>query len=334
MGTSDRPLKARCRVVPALALALALTTATGCGSNHSGSGKSGAKPATPPSPAPSEPSSTGVEAATSTLRAVFVHPTASQCTTAMTVRYQQQAFATDAANSATSVKQACAAHQRARAALTATDREVTVEGLTIGGASAQATLRGSNGYPLRVLLVADRGRWRLDAIGAPQTPSGGGAVVAPPGSLYAYRIPPGYTQVGTRIGTVKTTGAGYSTAVSPRAGRFQGGIAVAQTVIGPPVRDQAVLRAELPHLERSLRAASTAQVIGAPRVGAIGGRPAVTWHLAGARGFSGSTDGETVFVFSSAQPIVIVNCRWPHTGAEQPALRHGCAAVLGTIRVG
>ena len=57
-----------------------------------------------------------------TLRAVFVRPEASQCSTAMTAQYVSQFFAADAARSGTSVGQECRDHQRERAQLAQLDK--------------------------------------------------------------------------------------------------------------------------------------------------------------------------------------------------------------------
>ncbi|MGZ6605694.1 MAG: hypothetical protein ACXVFI_01325 [Solirubrobacteraceae bacterium] len=46
------------------------------------------------------------------------------------------------------------------------------------------------------------------------------------------------------------------------------------------------------------------------------------------------TDGQATFVFSSATNVVVVNCRWPHVGPRQAALRAGCNQVLATLAVG
>ena len=68
----------------------------------------------------------------------------------------------------------------------------------------------------------------------------------------------------------------------------------------------------------------------------VGGRPAVTWSLASVKTATATapTDGEAAFVFSSASNVVVVNCRWPHSGGDRAALRKGCDAVLATLAVG
>jgi hypothetical protein len=60
-------------------------------------------------------SRTDAASITATLTAVFVHPEASQCSTAMTAQYVSQFFSADAARSGTSVVRECRDHQRERA---------------------------------------------------------------------------------------------------------------------------------------------------------------------------------------------------------------------------
>jgi hypothetical protein len=276
-----------------------------------------------------------VAAVASVLRAVFEHPSASQCATAMTAHYLQQAFATDAANSGTTVQKACAEHQRARAALAASVRSVAIEGLTASGLNAQATLRGRSGYVERVLLVASGGTWRLDGIGPAVTPPGSGSLVAPSGSLYAYRIPSGLTASRVQIGSVPITGSAYSTGVAPANGRPGEGIVVLQTVLGPRVRDVAALKAQLPGVDAGIRGSIPARALTKPTVSEIGGRPAASWYITGDRSLPAYRDGEITLVFSSGGSVVVlVNCRWPRSGSNEQPVRQGCAAVLATLRVG
>ncbi|MGZ4183955.1 MAG: hypothetical protein ACXVUE_01320 [Solirubrobacteraceae bacterium] len=54
----------------------------------------------------------------------------------------------------------------------------------------------------------------------------------------------------------------------------------------------------------------------------------------GIRSVTAPTDGQATFVFSSATNVVVVNCRWPHVGPRQAALRAGCNQVLATLAVG
>jgi hypothetical protein len=148
-----------------------------------------------------------------TLRAVFVRPKASQCSTAMTAQYVSQIFAADAARSGTSAGQECRDHQRERAQLAQRYRLVSVNHLAVSGHRARAIVRGANGYPIGVSLVDGPGGWRLDGSGVPMQATGQGQQVAPQGSLYAYRIPPGFVAAGTAVGPVTTTGAAFSTGV-------------------------------------------------------------------------------------------------------------------------
>ena len=88
-----------------------------------------------------------------TLTAVFAHPDASQCSTAMTAQYVSQFFSADAARSGTSVVRECRDHQRERAQLAKRYRLVTVHDLQVSGHRAHAIVRGANGYPIGVSLV-------------------------------------------------------------------------------------------------------------------------------------------------------------------------------------
>jgi hypothetical protein len=147
----------------------------------------------------------------------------------MTPRYISQAFSADAARSGTSARAECPEHQRMRAQLPLAERRVTVEDIVVSGRGVQAIVRGSNGYPLGVTLSRHAGTWRLDGFGGAAAASGEGVEVSPPGSLYAYRIPPGFVSGETAIGAVQTTGAAFSTAVILPGGRSAEGVAVAQT---------------------------------------------------------------------------------------------------------
>jgi hypothetical protein len=156
---------------------------------------------------------------TATLTAVFVHPEASQCSRSMTARFVSQFVSADAARSGTSVLRTCCVHQRERAQLPKRYRVMTVHDLEVSGHRARAIVRGANGYPIGVSLVASSRGWRLDASGAPSQAPGQGQQVSPQGSLYAYRIPHGFVAAGTRIGPVVTSGAAFSTAVGLPGGR-------------------------------------------------------------------------------------------------------------------
>jgi hypothetical protein len=269
-----------------------------------------------------------------TLTAVFVHPEPSQCTKSMTPQFVSQFFSADAARSGTSVLRTCRVHQRQRAQLSKRYRLVTVHDLEVSGHRAHAIVRGANGYPIGVSLVAGSHGWRLDASGTAVQPPGHGQQVAPQGSLYAYRIPHGFVAAGTRIGPVTTTGAAFSTGVALPGGPPGDGIAVAQTAGTSHIPDLAALRAVLPKVDRALRKSPIARLVGPAVAHEVGGRPAVSWSVAGIRSVAMPTDGEATFVFSSAANVVVVNCRWPHTGPERAALRAGCDAVLGTLAVG
>ena len=302
----------------------AVCAVAGCGasSKHESARPAAARHATSPS------------TVTATLKAVFVHPEASQCSTSMTARFVSQFFSADAARSGTSVLRTCRDHQRQRAELPKRYRLVTIHDLEVSGDSARAIVRGANGYPIGVSLVASSRGWRLNASGAPSQGPGHGQQVSPQGSLYAYRIPHGFVATGTRIGPVLTSGSAFSTAVGLPGGWDGEGVAVAQTAGNPHIKDLAALRTVLPRVDRAVRGAPIARVIGPPVAHEVGGRPAVTWTLAGVRSETAPTDGKSTFVFSSAANIVVVNCRWPHSGPERAALRVGCDAVLDTLAVG
>ncbi len=280
------------------------------------------------------PPAADAPAITATLTAVFVHPEASQCATAMTAQYVSQFFSADAARSGTSVVRECRDHQRERAQLAKRYRLVTVHNLQVSGHRARAIVRGANGYPIGVSLVEGPGGWRLDGSGTSIQAPGHGQQVAPQGSLYAYRIPPGFVAAGTRVGPVTTTGAAFSTGVRLPGSRPGDGIAIAQTAANSHIADLAALRSVLPRIDREVRGAPIARVIGPGVAHEVGGRPAVTWTLAAVNAATAPTDGEATFVFSSASNVVVVNCRWPHAGSGRAALRKGCDAVLATLAVG
>ncbi len=252
----------------------------------------------------------------------------------MTAKYVSQFFSADAARSGTSVVRECRDHQRERARLAQRYRQVSVHDLQVSGHRARAIVRGANGYPIGVSLVEGLGGWRLDGSGVPMQAPGHGQQVAPQGSLYAYRIPPGFVAAGTAVGPVTTTGAAFSTGV-----RLPGLAARRRN------RDRAD-RCQLAHrgsacasqraarIDREVRGAPIARVVGPGIAHEVGGRPAVTWTLAGVNAATAPTDGEATFVFSSASNVVVVNCRWPHAGSGRAALRKGCDAVLATLAVG
>ncbi|HET7047285.1 MAG TPA: hypothetical protein VFI54_03370 [Solirubrobacteraceae bacterium] len=183
-------------------------------------------------------------------------------------------------------------------------------------------------------LTAVGGSWRLDASGTSIQAPGHGQQVAPQGSLYAYRIPRGFVAAGTRVGPVTTSGAAFSTGVALPGGPSGDGVAVAQTAADSQIPDLAALRAVLPKVDGALHKSPIARMIGPAVAREVGGRPAVSWSVAGIRSASAPTDGEATFVFSSAANVVVVNCRWPHAGPQRAALRAGCDAVLATLAVG
>ncbi len=269
-----------------------------------------------------------------TLTAVFVHPEASQCSTAMTAQYVSQFFSADAARSGTSVGRECRDHQRQRAQLARRYRLVSVHDLLVSGHRAHAIVRGANGYPIGVSLVKGPGGWRLDASGTAAQAPGHGQRVAPQGALYAYRIPPGFVAAGTAIGPVTTTGAAFSTGVRLPGSRPGDGIAIAQTAANSHIPDLAALRTALPQIDREVRSAPIARVVGPGVAREVGGRPAVTWALVGVKAATAPTDGKATFLFPSAPNVVVVNCRWPRAGGDRAALRKGCDAVLSTLAGG
>jgi hypothetical protein len=209
------------------------------------------------------PPAADAPAITATLTAVFVHPEASQCRD----------------------------HQRERAQLARRYRLVTVHNLQVSGHRARAIIRGANGYPIGVSLVEGPGGWRLDGSGTSIQAPGHGQQVAPQGSLYAYRIPPGFVAAGTRVGPVTTTGAAFSTGVRLPGSRPGDGIAIAQTAAHSHIADLAALRSVLPRIDREVRAAPIARVIGPGVAHEVGGRPAVTWTLAAVNAATAPTDG-------------------------------------------
>jgi hypothetical protein len=227
----------------------------------------------------------------------------------MTARFVSQFFSADAARSGMPVLRTCRDHQRERAQLPKRYRLVTVDDLEVSGHRARAIVSGANGYPIGVSLVASSRGWQLDASGAPSQARGHGQQVSPQGSLYAYRTPDGFVAAGTRIGPVVTSGAAFSIAVGLPGGRSGEGVAVAQTAANSHIQDLASLRTVLPRIDRAVRGAPIARVIGPPVAHELGRRPAVTWTLSSIRSVTSLTDGEATFVFSSAANVVVVNCR-------------------------
>ena len=268
------------------------------------------------------------------LTAVFVHPDPAQCTTTMTRRYVSQAFGADAARSGTSVITACREHQRLRARLPASERNVTVPDITMAGGEAHATVRGANGYRVAVTVAREGASWRLTGFSTAVSAPGQGAEIAPAGSLYAYRIPTGFIRGAVALGPVNAAGAAFSTAVAFAGDPSGGGIVVAQSAFRSGVHDPAALNATVPRLDHALRSSSVAAAVDPPSVGTIGGRQAVSWLLHGVRAEAAHPDGRITFVFSSAANAVVVTCRWPRTGPDRAALRDGCNAVLRTLSVG
>jgi hypothetical protein len=273
---------------------------------------------------------------TAVLQAVFAHPTPSQCATAMTPAYLAVTFG-DLTHGerkvASTARKVCAIHQRQRSAMEPALREVTVHDLTIEGASATATLRGTNDYPIEVALTRVGGVWRLDAPGKASTGPGSGEEVAPQGSLYAYRIPSGFRPGHVAIGPVEVTGSAFSTAItSPKASGRGDGVAVAQSTSQLSVHDAAELRAQLPPFTRELRRVlqdAGVTLTSAPAATRVGDRPALrlTWVIEG-------TTRQTTIVFSTAVPLVVaVNCIWHGSPPEIAEIRRGCDAVLGSLRV-
>lgn len=310
---------------------LMICVVAGCGasSEHRATHASASRTATVPDP-PTQRNA----AITATLKAVFVHPQATQCTRSMTAQFVSQFFSADAARSGTSVLRTCRDHQTERAQLPTRYRLVTVHDLQVSGDRARAIVRGANGYPIGVSLVLGNDGWRLDASGTARQAPGDGQQIAPQGSLYAYRIPAGFVAAGTRIGPVVTSGAAFSTGVAIPGAPSGDGVAVAQTAAKSHVPDLAALRALLPKADRSVRASPIARVIEPPIAHEIGGRPALSWNVIGIRSVAEPTDGQATFVFSSATNVVVVNCRWPHAGPQKAALRAGCNQVLATLAVG
>ena len=244
-----------------------------------------------------------------------MHPEASQCSTSMTALYVSQFFSADAARSGTSVVRECRDHQRERARLAQRYRQVSVHNLQGQRAPGPRHRTRSQWLSDRRLVGGGPGGWRLDGSGTAIQASGHGQQVAPQGSLYAYRIPPGFVAAGTAVGPVTTTGAAFSTGVRLPGSRPGDGIAIAQTAANSHIADLAALRSVLPRIDREVRAAPIARVIGPGVAHEVGGRPAVTWTLAGVNAATAPTDGEATFVFSSASNVVVVNCRWPHAGS-------------------
>lgn len=251
----------------------------------------------------------------------------------MSARYVSETFSADAGRSGASVRSECRAHQRARALLKASERTVRIDGIALIEHRARVTVRGADGYPIGLVLVAHGGHRQLDGSGPAQLARAHGQQVSPSGSLYAYRIPAGFVSGATRLGSANANGVAFSTAVGLPGDRSGDGIAVWQTVYGSGIHAQPALRAAIPSLDRFVRATRVARVIGPPEPGKIGGRLAVTWNLIGTRTTPGS-HGKFVFVFSSAANVVVVNCHWPQAGAAQAALRSGCNSVLSTLAVG
>jgi hypothetical protein len=310
---------------------LAGPACAGCG------GAAASKPSTqgPTRSATTAAASPEAPAVTAALQAVFAHPTPAQCTTAMSVDYVRQTFGSlthGERKVASTALRVCQIHQRQRAAMAASLREVAVQDLAVQGDSATAALRGSNGYPLAVRLTRRGSGWVLDAPGRPHE-LGSGRQVAPDGSLYAYRIPPGFHAARAGIGPVDVTGAAYSTAVaSPKASQRGEGVGVAQTATTRPYRDAAQLRGAIPGFTPRLRVAAQRAgqaLLAPPTVVQVAGRPALRWLTVGAR-----LTHEATLVLSSAPPVVVlVSCTWARTAADEQVVTRGCNALLASLQV-
>lgn len=187
------------------------------------------------------------------LTSVFAHPESAQCASPMTPRYVSEAFGADAARSGVSPMAECREHQRLRAELPDAERRVTVQEIVMAGGGVHATVRGASGYPIGVTLSRRRATWRLDGFGVTAVPRGEGSEVAPAGSLYAYRIPPGFISGGTAIGAVQATGAAFSTSVILPDRRSAEGVAIAQGAFAFRIHDRAALRSAIPRLDRAVR---------------------------------------------------------------------------------
>jgi hypothetical protein len=314
--------------MPLLALlAAAVIACAGCGSSSATHARS--------STAITAGASPDTGAVTAVLQAVFAHPTPAQCTTAMSVDYVKQTFGSlthGERKVASTALRVCQIHQRQRAAMAASLREVAVQGLAVQGDSATAALRGSNGYPTAVRLTRRGSDWVLDGPGRPHE-LGPGQQVAPQGSLYAYRIPSGFRPARAGVGPVDVTGSAYSTAVrSPRAQGAGEGVAVAQTATSRPYRSAAQLRAALPEYTPRLRVAAERageSFLSPPAVVQTAGRPALRWVTATAH-----VAHEATLVLSSAPPVVVlVSCTWARTPAHEREIRRGCDALLASLQV-
>ena len=318
-------------LLTSLASLAAVCALIGCGA---GSSQRSSTPAAANRPPTTTARPADAAAISRTVKAVFEHPIAGQCSTAMTETYAARFFADDATRSDTTPIRACRVHQAQRARMASSMRAVTVDDVSVAAGRAHATVRGANGYPIGVTLIGGGRNWRLDVPGAARQAPGRGTQVSPSGSIYAYRIPPGFATGGTRVGPVTTSGDAFSTGVGLPGGRPGEGIAVAQTAYRAGIHGDAALRAAVPQLDREVRAADVARRIGRPVVGRVGGRPALSWDLVDTRSTADPTDGRTTFVFSSAANVVVVNCRWPQAGAQRQPLLRGCDAVLSTLAVG
>ena len=316
----------------ALIASAAVLVAAGCGDSGSRGGATAAGDRT--SATRDAASSAAIGAA---LDAVFERPTAAQCRTAMTRAYVKQtfgAFTSGERKVAGSARRVCAIHQRQRAAMDAELRAVTIHDLAVQGDTATAALRGANGYPIAVRLTRAGARWLLDGEPTPGHESGRGHQVAPDGSLYAYRVPPGFVVARASVGPVDVTGSAYATAVgSPAARREHEGVAVAQSTSASFfVHDAADLRAQMPAFERHLREGLrtlTGQSVAGFATSEISGRPALSWTVADERVLR-----RTTFVFTSAPPVVVaVNCVWARSTRERRIVEQGCDALLRSLQV-
>jgi hypothetical protein len=159
--------------------------------------------------------------------------------------------------------------------------------------------------------------------------------VAPQGSLYSYRVPPGFEAT-----TLLRAKKSKTTEVTSPAARHSGaGITVAQGRNElSPVRDAADLRGLVAELEEGFGQ------LGSPGDGTpsevaparFGGRFAIRLTTTGADAppFPG-TDQESNLVFSSAgDRIVKVICTWGRTETELRLIHRGCDAILRSLRVG
>jgi hypothetical protein len=161
---------------------------------------------------------------------------------------------------------------------------------------------------------------------------GAGHEVAPKGSHYSYRIPPGFRKL-------DLSGLDASTTVitSTRTTHSGASISVGEEKVPALLQfyDVGELEAEVSSFEDALgekydgTGSSSSPVV----VSTIAGHPAIRWEVTGGTGqVSQGTDEERIHI-SLGDRRVVVGCAWGRTEAEERTIKRGCQTLLRSLRV-